>query len=144
MYHHYFSHWGQWPIYRSLLRCSINLILRLSFPANRGMVILHDISNTVWMIPLVLESWFIYCFYIIMSDLYNIVYISFHVFLSFYSYSASDLRGSSNKFWQWSHISETVIVIRIILPVACGRWFCLFMFEIWSFYHDLILCYTNL
>ena len=28
--------------------------------------------------------------------------------------------GSSNKFWQWFHISETGIEIRIVLPIACG------------------------
>ena len=54
------------------------------------------------------------------------------------------LRGSSNKFWQLSHISESVIEIKILLPIACGHRCCLFMFEIWSFYHNLILWYTNL
>ena len=47
-------------------------------------------------------------------------------------------------FLQWSHISETVIEIRIILPIGCGHRCCQFMFEIWNFYHNMILCYTNL
>ena len=54
------------------------------------------------------------------------------------------LRGSSNKFWQWPHISETAIEIRILLPTACGHGCCLLIFKIWSFYHNLIQCYKNL
>ena len=47
------------------------------------------------------------------------------------------LRGSSNKFWQWSHILETVIVIRFLWPIACGHWCCLFMFGILIIYHNI-------
>ena len=54
------------------------------------------------------------------------------------------IRGSSNKFWQWSHISEIVIEIRIILHTACDHGCCLFMIETSSFYHNLIACYTNM
>ena len=54
-----------------------------------------------------------------------------------------DVRGSSNKFLQWSHISEIVTKIRILLLVACGHGYCLLIFEISSFYHNLIWCYTN-
>ena len=43
------------------------------------------------------------------------------------------IQGSSNKFWQWSYITETVIEIKILLPIACGHGCCLFMFEIWVF-----------
>ena len=38
------------------------------------------------------------------------------------------------------HISDTVTDIRILLHSACGHGCVLFMIEIWSFYHNLILC----
>ena len=65
-------------------------------------------------------------------------------FFTSHQQSFSYIRGPSNKFWQWPHISETVLEIRILFPIACGHRCCLLMFEIWSFYHNLIRCYTNL
>ena len=69
----------------------------------------------------------------------NLYYLSIN-----FSHKIKLIRGSSNKFLQWSHISETVIEIRILLPIACGHGCCLFVFEIWNFYHNLILWYTKL
>ena len=36
------------------------------------------------------------------------------LFIFQWQFAFSSVRGSSNKVWQWSHISKTVIEIRIL------------------------------
>ena len=77
------------------------------------------------------QSNYLFCISTLFMHLFPLRYTLPYSFTLIFALNCKfPIRGSSNKFWQWSHISETVIEIRILLPIACGHGCCLFMFEI--------------